>query len=119
MTLALLLLFQAADQTETAFKEPSYFFPLIVGSLAAGAVIWLVATVLGFARARAFGAPTRWFSFAAVCMLFFHLQFLLLGFGLILKNIQLSLTILSFFNLFAIVAGICAILGFVRLTNPR
>jgi hypothetical protein len=120
MTLAFLFLFfQVAPETETTFREPSYFFPLIIGSLTAGAVIWLVAAVLGFARARAFGASTRWFSFVAVCMLFFHLQFLVLGFGLILKNTQLSLTLLSFFNIFAVLAGICAIIGFVRLTNPR
>ena len=121
MTLALLFLLQGGggEPVETTFKEPAYFVPLIVGSLTLGALIWLVAAVLGFARARAFGAPTRWFSFVAVSMLFFHLQFLLLGFGLILRDIQLSLNILSFFNLFAVIAGLCAIMGFIRLTNPR
>lgn len=118
MSPALLLLLQA-DQVETTFKEPSYFVPLIIGSLALGAVVWLVAAVMGFARARAFGASTRWFSFAAVCMLLYHLQFLLLGFGFVLRDIQLSLTILSFFNLFAILAGACLVIGFVRLTSPR
>ena len=68
MTLALLFLIQAADQTETTFNEPSYFFPVILGSLVFGAILWLVASVLGFARARAFGASARWFSFAAVCL---------------------------------------------------
>lgn len=118
MSLGFLTLLQP-DQVETTFKEPSYFVPLIIGSLALGAVVWLIAAVMGFARARAFGASTRWFSFAAVCMLLYHLQFLLLGFGLVLRDIQLSLTILSFFNLFAILAGACAIMGFVRLTSPR
>src|SRR5881227_3835541 len=107
MSLGFLTLLQP-DQVETTFKEPSYFVPLIIGSLA-------IAAVMGFARARAFGASTRWFSFAAVCMLLYHLQFLLLGFGLVLRDIQLSLTILSFFNLFAILAGACTIIGFVRL----
>ena len=118
MNPALLALLQP-DQIETTFKEPSYFVPLIVGSLALGAVVWLIAAVLGFARARAFGASTKWFSFGAVCMLLYHLQFLLLGFGLVLRDIQLSLTMLSFFNLFAILAGACAVIGFVRLTSPR
>ncbi len=118
MSFCFLALLQT-DQVETTFKEPSYFVPLIIGSLALGAVVWLVAAVMGFARARAFGASTKWFSFAAVCMLLYHLQFLLLGFGFVLSNIQLSLTILSFFNLFAILAGACAIIGFVRLTSPR
>src|SRR5437762_14140957 len=98
MSLGFLTLLQP-DQVETTFKEPSYFVPLIVGSLALAAVVWLIAAVMGFARARAFGASARWFSFAAVCMLLYHLQFLLLGFGLVLRDIQLSLTILSFFNL--------------------
>ncbi|MDX6575900.1 MAG: hypothetical protein QOE96_1853 [Blastocatellia bacterium] len=119
MTFALLLLFQAAEQTETTFNEPSYFFPVILGSLVFGAILWLVAAVLGFARARAFGSSARWFSFAAVCMLLFHLQFLLLAFGLILKDFRTVFAILTFFNIFVLVGAICAIMGFVRLTNPR
>jgi hypothetical protein len=119
MTLALLFLFQAADQTETTFNEPSYFVPVILGLLVFGAILWLVAAVLGFARARAFGASTRWFSFAAVCLLLFHLQFLLLAFGLIIKELRTVFAILSFFNIFVVAGAICAIMGFVRLTNPR
>jgi len=119
MTLALLFLFQTADQTETTFNEPSYFVPVILGLLVFGAILWLVAAVLGFARARAFGASTRWFSFAAVCLLLFHLQFLLLAFGLIIKDLRTVFAILSFFNIFVVAGAICAIMGFVRLTNPR
>ena len=119
MTLALLFLFQAADQTETTFNEPSYFVPVILGLLVFGAILWLVAAVLGFARARAFGASTRWFSFAAVCLLLFHLQFLLLAFGLIIKDLRTVFALLSFFDIFVVAGAICAIMGFVRLTNPR
>ncbi len=119
MTLALLFLIQGADQTETTFNEPSYFFPVILGSLVFGAILWLVASVLGFARARAFGASARWFSFAAVCLLLFHLQFLLLAFGLIIKDFRTVFAILTFFNVFVVVGAVCAIMGFVRLTNPR
>ena len=119
MTLALLVLFQTAGQTETTFNEPSYFVPVILGSLVAGAILWLVAAVLGFARARAFGASTRWFSFAAVCLLLFHLQFLGLAFGLILKDVKTVFAILTFFNIFVVLGAVCAIMGFVRLTNPR
>src|SRR5213595_3670455 len=106
-------------QTGMTANKPAYFAVVLVGSLIAGGLGWLIAAVMGFARARAFGASTRWFSFAAVSMLLYHLQFLLLGFGFILRDIQLSLTILSFFNLFAILAGACTIMGFVRLTSPR
>src|SRR5205814_1563509 len=84
MSLGFLILLQP-DQVETTFKEPSYFVPLIVGSLALGAVVWLIAAVMGFARARAFGASARWFSFAAVCVRLYHLEFLLLGFVLCLS----------------------------------
>jgi hypothetical protein len=119
MTFALLFLIQAADQAETTFNEPGYFKPVILGSLVFGAILWLVAAVLGFARARAFGSSARWFSLAAVCLLLFHLQFLGLAFGLILKDLTMVFTILTFFNIFVVVGAICAIMGFVRLTNPR
>ena len=71
-------------QTEMSAKKPSYFAVVLVGSLIAGGVGWLIAAVLGFARARAFGASARWFSMAAVCLLIYHIQFLLLGFVAIL-----------------------------------
>ena len=119
MIFALLLHFQAADQAETTFNEPSYFLPVVLGSLTAGAILWLVASVLGFARARAFGASTRWFSFASVCLLLFHLQFLALAFGLILKDMKTVFAILTFFNIFVVLGAVCAIMGFVRLTSPR
>jgi len=106
-------------QSETTFREPGYFAPAILGMLALGAVTWLIAAVLGFARARAFGPSTRWFSFAAVCMLLFHLQFIGLGFRLLTKDNSLVFSILTFFNLFVVLGAICAIMGFIKLTNPR
>ena len=106
-------------QVETSFHEPSYFAPVMLGMLALGAVAWLIAAVLGFARARAFGASTRWFSFAAVCLILFHLQFIGLGFGMLTKDNNLIFTILTFFNFFVVLAAICAIMGFIRLTSPR
>ena len=106
-------------QVETRFNEPSYFKPVVFGSLVAGAVGWLVAAVLGFARARAFGASVRWFSIAAVLLIVYHLQFLLLAFGLITSNMDLVWQLLTFFNIFIVLAAVCAILGFVRLTDPR
>src|SRR5574341_807128 len=114
-----MLLQAAADRTQTTFDEPSYFVPVVLGLLVLGAVLWLVASVLGFARARAFGSSTRWFSIASVCLLLFHLQFLALAFGLILKDVKVIWGLLTFFNLFVVLGAICAILGFVRLTNPR
>jgi len=106
-------------QTETRFNQPTYFLPVVLLMLAAGLVLWLVAAVLGFARARAFGPSTRWFAIAAVCMIIYHLQFLLIALGLILENPNLTLAVGAFFNLFAVLAALCSILGFIRLTHTR
>jgi len=106
-------------QVETRYNQPSYFVPVVVLMLAAGLVLWLVAAVLGFARAKAFGPSTRWFAIAAVSMIIYHLQFLLLALGFILENPNLTLAVFAFFNLFAVVAAICSILGFLRLTQTR
>ena len=106
-------------QVETAFREPSYFAPVMLGMLALGALSWWVAAVLGFARAKAFGPSARWFSFGAVSLILFHLQFIALGFGLLTKDNSLVFGLLTFFNIFVIIAGFCAIMGFIRLTSPR
>jgi hypothetical protein len=117
-SLALLFL-----QTEMSAKKPSYFAVVLVGSLIAGGVGWLIAAVLGFARARAFGASARWFSMAAVCLLIYHIQFLLLGFVAILgaqqNDFDAVLDFGAFLNVFVVLGAICSIMGFVRLTNPR
>lgn len=117
MISTLLLFLQEAERT--TFDQPSYFTPVILTLFVTGAVLALIATVLGFARARAFGASARWFSFAAVCLLLFHLQILLFGFGVVLQNRAIAFPVLTFFNAFIILAAVCAIMGFVRLTNPR
>jgi hypothetical protein len=102
---------------------PTYFLPVFVGSLVAGGIGWLIAAVLGFARARAFGASTRWFSFAAVCLLLYHVQFVLLGFVAIMgaqRNDSSSvIAIGAFLNVFVVLGAVCTIMGFIRLTNPR
>ena len=104
---------------DTTFVPPSYFGPVVVSMLVAGAVGWLVAAVLGFARASAFGASARWFSYVALCLLFFHLQFLALAFGLFLKDATTVFALLTFFNGFVVVGAFCAIMGFIRMTSPR
>jgi hypothetical protein len=106
-------------QVANTFHQPSYFAPVMATLFLLGAIAWLVAAVLGFARARAFGPSTRWFSFVAVCMLLFHIQFLALGFGVLTNDSSFVFTVLTFFNFFVIVGAICAIIGFIRLTNPR
>lgn len=115
MVIAALMLLQS----ETTFHEPGYFAPAIMGMFLLGAVVSLVAAVLGFARARAFGPSARWFSFAAVCLILFHIQFLVLGFGVLTKDSSLVFGILTFFNFFILLAAACTVMGFIRLTSPR
>lgn len=115
----LILIATILAQGEARFSQPGYFTIVMAVMFLLGAIAWLVAAVLGFARARAFGASTRWFSFAAVCMILFHLQFLAAGFGVLTNDNNFVFTVLTFFNLFVILAAICAIIGFIRLTNPR
>lgn len=106
-------------QVDTTLNKPSYFIPVFLGMFMLGAVAWLVAAVLGFARARAFGPSARWFSFAAVCLLLFHIQIIAVGFGVVSNDTGLAFSILTFMNLFVIIGAVCAIMGFIRLTNPR
>ena len=115
MLTALLATF-AQNQTYT---PPGYFGLVVVLLLVAGIIGWIVAAVLGFARARAFGPSTRWFALASVCLIIYHLQFLVLAVGAIQNDSDLVLGVGAFFNLFVVVASICAIIGFVRLTDPR
>ena len=117
MLLASLLLLL---QTETRANEPTYFKPIFLILLVAGALGWLIAMVLGFQRARAFGSSARWFTYAAICLLIYHLQFVLLALFIVLQNnADMVLNIGAFFNLFVVLGAICAIMGFVRLTNPE
>ena len=110
-------------QTGMSARQPGYFAAVLIGSLVLGGLGWLIAAVLGFARARAFGASTRWFSFAAVCLLIYHIQFILLGFVAVMgaqqNDFDSVLGFGAFFNLFVVLGAFCAIMGFVRLTNPR
>jgi hypothetical protein len=115
----LILTATLATLAQTAYTPPSYFGIVVLLLLVAGIVGWIIAAVLGFARARAFGPSTRWFALAAVCMIIYHLQFLALAIATIQNDPDLALSVGAFFNLFVVLASICAILGFVRLTDPR
>jgi uncharacterized membrane protein YhdT len=106
-------------QVETTATKPGYFIPVFLAMFLLGTVAWLIAAVLGFARARAFGPSARWFSFAAVCLLLFHIQIIAVGFGVITNDTGLAFSILTFLNLFVILGAVCAIMGFIRLTSPR
>ncbi|HEV2800697.1 MAG TPA: hypothetical protein VGW12_09380 [Pyrinomonadaceae bacterium] len=81
---------------------------------------WLVAAALGFARARAFGPATRWFAFACLCVLGFNLHLLAVALvGLTETDPEKVLSFGAFAPLFLVLGSLCAIVGFMRLTNPR
>ena len=85
-----------------------------------GLLGWLIASVLGFARARAFGASVRWFALAALCMLIFHLYLIVIALlGRTETDADKLLSFGSFIILFPALGALCAIIGFVRLTDPR
>lgn len=120
MSLQLLMLFQQLRAT-----PPNYFFLVTLLLLIAGGIGWLIAAVLGFARSPAFGPSARWFSYAAVCLVIYHLHFLLFGIFVVLgvnqnsMDLSMALGVGAFFNLFVVLGAVCAIMGFVRMTNPR
>jgi hypothetical protein len=105
--------------------QPNYFFLVTLLLLIAGGVGWLIAAVLGFARSPAFGPSARWFSYAAVCLIIYHLHFLIFGVFVFLGmsqnsvDLTMALGVGAFFNLFVVLGAVCAIMGFVRMTSPR
>ena len=120
MSFPLLILFQQLKAT-----QPAYFVLVSLALLIGGGIAWLVAAVLGFARSAAFGPSARWFSYAAVCMVIYHLHFLLFGIFVFMgmsqpgSDMSTALGVGSFFNLFVVLGAFCAIMGFVKMTSPR
>ncbi len=114
MSLAILLLAQAVPRFASSYAV-LFFVLFIVGTLG-----WLIAAVLGFARARAFGSSTRWFACAAVCMLITYLYLIVFALlGMTERDLDKLLSFGSFIILFPALGALCAIIGFVRLTDPR
>ena len=104
-------------QADQAFRVPDHFVPVALGLLVAGTLVWIVAAALGFSRARDFGPSARWFAAASMLLVLHHLFFVILGLGVI-GDPDLVLSLGAFFNLFVALAGLCAIVGFLRLTDP-
>ena len=96
------------------------FLWIVIGLLALGGLGWLMAAALGFARARAYGESARWFAVSAVCMLLYHVQWLVFGiYGFKERNMGNVLAVGAFFNLFIVLGAICAIVGFSRMNAPK
>src|ERR1051325_271172 len=96
------------------------FVWIVTGLLALGGLGWLIAAAMGFARARAYGEPARWFAVSAVCLLLYHVQWLVFAiYGFKEKNVGNVFTVGAFFNLFIVLGAVCAIVGFARMQVPR
>ena len=108
-----------AQSEASVYNLPSYFVWVFGLLLVAGALGWLVATVLGFARARAFGLSTRWFALASACLILYHAHWLALILSINSQNGSIIFPILASLNLFVVLGAICTIIGFARLNNPR
>jgi uncharacterized membrane protein YhdT len=101
-------------------RIPTYFPWVALGLLGLGGLGWLIAAVLGFARARAFGESPRWFAVSAVCLLLYHVQwFVFAVYGINEGNPENVVGMAAFFNLFVALGALCAIVGFMRLSDPR
>ncbi|HEX7176886.1 MAG TPA: hypothetical protein VF240_16620 [Pyrinomonadaceae bacterium] len=118
---AFALALQAEPQAAEPMRLPLSFMTIVLVLLVGGAVGWLVAAVLGFSRARAFGPSTRWFAFSALCLLLYHIQwFAWVVFGFNQRDRDAMERVIyfgGFFNLFILLGSICAIIGFVQLNK--
>jgi len=119
------LVLMLLQQPQLRATQPAYFLVVVVLLLVVGGVGWLIAAVLGFDRSPAFGPSARWFSYAAVCMIIYHLHFLLFGVFVMLGmnqdtvDLSAALGVGAFFNLFVVLGSLCAIMGFVKMTSTR
>ena len=112
--------FIAAFAQAAPGKVPAYTPWVVMTLLGVGALGWLIAAALGFARARAFGESPRWFAISAVCRLLYHVQWVVFGiYGLQEKNPENVVGVVAFFNLFVALGAVCAIVGFMRMNDPR
>jgi hypothetical protein len=104
----------------TTLRLPSYFPWVVLGLLVVGGLGWLIAAALGFARARAYGEPARWFAVSAVCLLLYHVQwFVFAVYGINERNTENVVGVAAFFNLFVALGAVCAVVGFARMNAPR
>jgi hypothetical protein len=115
----MLLAWMQTLQPQQSPSFPAYFNLVVLLLVVLGALGWLVASVLGFSRARTHGPAVRWFALASVCMLLFHLHIILIGLASSQGAGSAAATLTAFVLLFVVLAAACAIVGFTRLNNPE
>lgn len=113
-----MILLMQTLQAQQSQAYPTYFNLTVLVLLGLGALGWLVATVLGFARGRGAGAAARWFALSAACMLLFHLHVLVIGVAGARRAGDAAVALTAFVPLFIVLAAACAVIGFTRLNHP-
>lgn len=110
-----LMLAQADGQVSQVYGLPSYFLPVFIALLLASALGCLIAVVLGFGRARTHGASARWFALAAACLFLYHVHLIVMSFASISGRAGLAFPLITFLNLFILLAAICIVIGFMKM----
>src|ERR671933_1807928 len=114
------LTFPHALMQAEPMRIPAYFPWVALGLLGLGGLGWLIAAVLGFARARAYGESPRWFAASAVCLLLYHVQWFVFAiYGVNERNLENVVGMAAFFNLFVALGALCAVVGFMRMNEAR
>lgn len=108
-----------AQDDATVYNLPPYFIWVFGIMLIAGGLGWLIATVLGFARAREFGASTRWFAIAGACLILYHAHWLAFVLSIASENPGIIFPILASLHLFIILGAVFTIIGFAQLNKTR
>ena len=109
-------------QADTEYSQvilPKYFVPIFFILLVAGVLACLIAAVLGFGRSRAHGEGGRWFALAAVCLVIYHIQLLVMGFAAYKGNASIAFPLITALNLFIFLAAICIIFGFYKMKSAK
>ncbi|MEO6391167.1 MAG: hypothetical protein ABIP75_04890 [Pyrinomonadaceae bacterium] len=112
-------LFLQNSATVSNYEIPKYFVPVFVLLLIVGLVGSLVAFVLGRGRARTGGPAVKWFSFAALALLFYYLQWFVWVYAISRQSTTLIWLLISFNTLFVFVAVVCAIMGFMQIKGAE
>jgi uncharacterized membrane protein YhaH (DUF805 family) len=110
-----MLMLAQGDSDYAQVILPKYFVPIFFALMVAGLLGCLIAAVLGFRRARDHGGNGRWFALAAVCLVIYHVQLLVMGFAAMKANASIAFPLITLLNLFIFLAAVCIIFGFYKM----
>lgn len=105
--------------TVSNYQQPKYFVPTLLLLLVVGLLVSLVAFVLGRGRARAGGPAVKWFSFAALALFLYYVQWFAFAFAIARQSTTLIWLLLSFNTLFVLIAAVCALMGFMQIKGAE